>query len=114
MTHKYLGDRHKTHLNLSISFKNDKLTWVNIGFQHDIYYQFTITLSRYVSDDYYKSVQFGSNYYDLDEKEQIKRMNYFIKRYPNLVELITNDKNIEKKKELIKMQNEIREQLNKL
>ena len=110
-THKYLGNRSKTHLNLSISFQYDKLSWINVGFQNDVNYQFTVTLSRYVSDEYYKSVQFGSGFYDLEEKEQIKRMNYFLCRYSKLVALITDDKNIERKRELLKKQEEIQDEL---
>jgi len=110
-THKYLGDRSKTHLSLNISFQNNKLSWIHVGFQNDVYYQFTVTLSRYVCDEYYKSVQFGSEFYDLEEKEQIKRMNYFLRRYPKLVALITDDENIERKRELLEKQKEIQAEL---
>lgn len=110
-THKYLGDRSKTHLSLSISFQDNKLNWINVDFQNDVNYQFTVTLSRYVCDEYYKSVQFGSRFYDLEEKEQIKRMNYFLRRYSKLVALITDDENIERKRELLKKQKEIQAEL---
>jgi len=110
-THKYLGKRNETHLSLNISFDDDKLSWINVGFQNDVNYQFTITLSRYVCDEYYKSVQFGSNFYDLEEKEQIKRMNYFLKRYSKLVSLMTDDENIERKKELLAKQKQIEAEL---
>jgi len=66
-THKYLGNRSKTHLSLNISFQDNKLSWINVGFQNDVNYQFTVILSRYVCDEYYKSVQFGSGFYDLEE-----------------------------------------------
>ena len=110
-THKYLGNRSKTHLSLSISFQDNKLSWINVGFQNDVNYQFTVTLSRYVCDEYYKSVQFGSGFYDLEEKEQIKRMNYFLRRYSKLVSLITDDENIERKRELLEKQKEIQAEL---
>lgn len=110
-THKYLGDRGKTHLSLSISFTDNRLSWVNVGFQNDVNYQFTVTLSRYVCNTYYKSVQFGSGFYDLEEKEQIKRMNYFLRRYSKLVALITDDENIERKRELLEKQKEIQAEL---
>lgn len=113
-THKYLGNRNKTHLSLSVSFQDDKLSWVNVGFQNDVNYQFTVTLSRYVCDEYYKSVQFGSGFYDLEEKEQIKRINYFLRRYSGLVELMTNDENITRKRELIEKQREIQAELARL
>ena len=52
-------------------------------------------------------MQFGSGFYDLEEKEQIKRMNYFLRRYSKLVALITDDENIERKRELLEKQKEI-------
>ena len=110
-THKYLGNRSKTHLNLSISFQHDKLSWLNVGFQNDVNYQFTVTLSRYVGDEYCKSVQFGSGFYDLEENEQIKRMNYFLRRYSKLVAFITDDVNIERKRELLEKQKAIQAEL---
>lgn len=113
-THKYLGKRSETHLSLSISFQDNKLSWVNVGFQNGINYQFTVTLSRYVCDEYYKSVQFGSGFYDLEEKEQIKRMNYFLRRYSKLVALITDDENMERKIELLEKQKEIQEELSRI
>ena len=113
-THKYLGERGKTHLGLSISFQDNKLSWINVGFQNDVNYQFTITLSRYVCDEYHKSVQFGSGFYDLEEKEQIKRMNYFLRRYSKLVSLITDDENIDRKRELLEKQKEIQLELSRM
>ena len=110
-THKYLGDRNKTHLSLSIAFQYNKLSWINVDFQNDVKYQFTVTLSRYVGDEYSKSIQFGSGFYDLEEKEQIKRMNYFLRRYSKLVSLLTDDKNIERKRELLEKQKEIQAEL---
>jgi hypothetical protein len=110
-THKYLGDRGKTHLSLDISFQDNKLNWISVGFQNDVNYQFTITLSRYSWDEYYKSVHFGSRFYDLEEKEQIKRMNYFLRRYCKLVALVTDDENIKRKRELLEKQKEIQARL---
>lgn len=111
---KYLGNRSKTHLNLNISFDRDVLTWVSVNFQNDVNYQFTICLTGSIGGGYYKSVQFGSGFYDIEEKEQIKRMNYFLRRYSKLVALITDDKNIEKKRELLKKQKEIQAELAQL
>lgn len=111
---KYLGNRSKTHLSLNISFERDVLSWVNVDFQNDVEYQFTICLTGSVCGGFYKSIQFGSGFYDLEEKEQIKRINYFLRKYSKLVELVTDDENIEKKRELLKKQKEIQAELAQL
>jgi hypothetical protein len=111
---KYLGDRNKTHLNINISFEKEKLSWVYVTLQWDIYHQFNVVFSRSISGDWYKSVHLGSHFYDLEEKEQTKRINFFLRKYSRLVELITNDENIGRKRELIEKQKEIQAELSRM
>ena len=111
---KYLGKISETHLNLNISFDGGVLSWINVSFQNDVYYQFTISFTGSIGGGYYRSVQFGSGFYDLEEKEQIKRLNYFLRRYTKLVALVTDDENIERKRELLEKRKEIQEELSRL
>lgn len=111
---KYLGDRGKTNLNMNISFEHGKLNWIYITLQWDIYHQFNVVFSRSISGDWYRSVHLSSCFYDLDEKEQIKRMNFFLLKYNRLVELMTNDENITRKRELLEKQREIQAELARL
>ena len=111
---KYLGDRHKTNLNINISFENGKLNWVYVTLQWDVYYQFNVVFSRSVTGDWYKSVHLGSWFYDLEQKDQINRVNFFLRKYSKLVELITNDENIARKRELIEKQREIQAELDQM
>lgn len=111
---KYLGDRNKTNLNMNISFEKEKLNWIYVTLQWDIYHQFNVVFSRSISGDWYRSVHLASWFYDLEEKEQIKRMNFFLRKYSGLVELMTNDENITRKRELIEKQREIQAELARL
>jgi hypothetical protein len=108
---KYLGDRGKTNLNMNISFEHEKLNWIYVTLQWDIHHQFNVVFSRSITGDWYRSVHLASWFYDLEEKEQIKRMNFFLRKYSGLVELITNDENIARKRELIEKQKEIQAEL---
>lgn len=111
---KCLGDSGKTNINLNISFQDEKLNWIYVKFQWDISYQFNVAFSRSISGDWYKSVELGSFFYNLEEKEQIKRMNFFLSKYSELVELMTNDENIARKLELIEKKKEIESELSKM
>jgi len=104
----------KTHLNLNIDFEKENLNWIYVSFQWDIKFQFSVIFSKGIAGDWYKKVELGSFFYDLEHKEQIKRLEFFLLNYSELVNSITNDKNIERKKELFKIQSEIADELSKL
>jgi hypothetical protein len=108
---KYLGNSKKTNLKINVSFQNEKLNWIYVTLQWDIYHQFNVVFLRSVIGDWYRSVELSSGFYDLEEKEQIKRMNFFLRKYSNLVELMTNDENITRKRELIERKKEIEAEL---
>jgi len=111
---KYLGDRGDTHLNMNLSFNHEELNWIHVTFQWDIYHQFNVTLSRSITGNWYRNIDFSSSFYNLEEKEQIKRMNFFLSKYSSLVELMTNDENILRKRELIEKKRELEAELAKL
>lgn len=111
---RYLGNRKHTNLNMNISFDKDKLNWIYVSLQWDIYHQFNVVFSKSISGDWYKSVHLSSFFYDLKEKEQNKRVNYFLTKYSELIRLMTDDENIELKRKLIQRQKEIQLELNRL
>jgi len=112
--HKYSADRGKTHVSLSIGWANNKLNSVNISFQKDTNYQLTVTLNRWISDDWYKSVQFSSNFYELNEREMNKRIQFVKKELEKMVASFASDESIKLKKELYEKRKEIDKQLESL
>jgi hypothetical protein len=97
---KYSNDRSKTHISINVDFENKKLSWVSISFQFDIYHQFGINLLKSCSGGFHKSVEFSSNFYDLEEKEQVKRLNIYLKKFALFVKLFSDNTNSARKAEL--------------
>jgi hypothetical protein len=108
---KILGERGKSHIRINISFYNEQLSWIHTTLQWDVYYQFSIVFSRSISGDWRKSIELGSCFYSLTENKQIQRMNFFLSKYSELIELMANDENITRKRELIEKQREIQAEL---
>ena len=111
---KKLKKRNNTDLVLAMTFDKEKLSWVNISYQKEFNFQFSISLLRSLDNFFYISINLSSNFYNLDEKEQKKNIHYFLRCYPELVSMVSNDKNAEKKLELIKKKSQIEAELKKL
>lgn len=114
---KILGNRLKTFLCLHIDFSGyHALDFVHVSLHWEGHFQFYLNLNKSGAGSYFcNNVSFGSDFFNLlDDRERLKRADYFINNYDKLLYKMIYDRNSEKVEHLLQKKKEIEEEIEEL